>query len=917
MIRPVNETPGGRYGTLTCAVLEQSRQLCLNPESPTAQLTEEDCPAANCRQVIEASCHEPLDVDCNRHELDLEEILENASRTDGSTETVLGRRTYCTDQVPVGGGYALNIPADPIQWECSSDDKNKYLPLANAMRFSGRPLLGYPVWSIGYAQYQTNICRQFKAVVECVLPNIDPSFSYDRNTGEYSLDAARCPVPQLDGSDDPRECDNAYEECGTQYLSSSEQELRDFCFRIGRLWQNSNGETDLNAHQQGRAMDLNNGLSIGQWNSGTVGASNGGRPAQLTLPPRFVSIMEGCGFTWGGRFLTSSVGDEPGLPESCDPMHFELPVAGGDQASADPADTVVVLDSSGSMGWNDPQNQRKNAAKLYLDTLPGDDRVAAIDFDSAVRAYNPDVLDVSDPDQRSQVVSVINSVDSSGGTNIGTAVARACEILNRPTAQNPLKAAIVLTDGQDSVTDEEKECFLYDEVIFLGSASNGIVSGGVVPNKAVAPNNGWTLHVLGFGGAVQSQLDAIIADTTPGSTADIVGSAEEVLCRMLQLRAVIAGDEPAPCTETQIGQGQTVTFEREVTDAEKATFSIAWAGTADIEMTLIAPSGRVIDPTVDAPDLVYTAGSTFASFTLDCPEAGVWTIELFGASIPAGLAPVVFGTSEIEGESCGPSEACGVDALGAAGGFNAFVVGDVTQDHTHIGGRVAAGGDVDFEHVFVGAQLGADEIGGETLVAGAHLRFDHGRVQGGDVVYGLSADVSAPTAIVDGVVRQGTPIGFAAAGSRLVALAARVSALPATADPQIDRKGNITLIGLDEQRNVFHVGAEQLADAKIVLINVPETSTAVVVVDGASVVLDDLVIKLRGGADAARIAWALPDALDLLIAVDGVSLPGAVLAPRALVDFAHGRVDGTLVGAALYGDGKLDHVQFEGCLPQP
>ncbi len=560
------------------------------------------------------------------------------------------------------------------------------------------------------------------------------------------------------------------------------------------------------------------------------------------------------------------------------------------------ADSVLILDSSGSMRGNDPNDQRKSAAKLFLNVVPQGDKVAAIDFDGVIQDQNEDVKDPYVTEERAEILRVINGVNSSGSTNIGLAIDTACDILNRDSAENPVKAAILLTDGQGSVSNTQKDCFLYD------------------PDDE--DGNDWSLHALGFGGASQAQLNAIIAGTSPRSTADIVGSAEAVLCRMLQLRAELEGRQAQPCAELEIRQGETLVLEQTIDGLSRVTFSIAWPG-SDVVMTLITPSGRVIGRDVDAPDVVHAVGPTFESYTIDCPEDGVWTIELYGADIPAAVEPVVFGTSEIEGGSCAAVEACGVDALGAAGGFNAFVVGDVAQDHTHIGGRVAAGGNVDFEHVFVGAQLGAGELGGEALVAGAHLRFDHGRVQGGDVVYGLSADVSAPTAIVDGVVRQGTPIGFAAAGSRLVALAARVSALPATADPQIDRKGNITLIGLDEQRNVFHVGAEQLADAKIVLINVPSTSTAVVVVDGASVVLDDLIVKLRGGADAARIAWSLPDALDLLIAVNGVSLPGAVLAPRALVDFAHGRVDGTLVGAALYGDGKLDHVPFEGCLPQP
>ena len=54
--------------------------------------------------------------------------------------------------------------------------------------------------------------------------------------------------------------------------------------------------------------------------------TNRSETARLDLPPRFVSLMEGCGFSWGGHW-----GDPAGDAEAegrhlgCDPMHFELP----------------------------------------------------------------------------------------------------------------------------------------------------------------------------------------------------------------------------------------------------------------------------------------------------------------------------------------------------------------------------------------------------------------------------------------------------------------------------------------------------------------------------------------------------------------------------------------------------------------
>ena len=46
-----------------------------------------------------------------------------------------------------------------------------------------------------------------------------------------------------------------------------------------------------------------------------------------------------------------------------------------------PLDIVLVIDSSGSMSWNDPKDMRKSTAKRFVDELREDDRVSIVDFD--------------------------------------------------------------------------------------------------------------------------------------------------------------------------------------------------------------------------------------------------------------------------------------------------------------------------------------------------------------------------------------------------------------------------------------------------------------------------------------------------------------------------------------------------------
>jgi hypothetical protein len=64
------------------------------------------------------------------------------------------------------------------------------------------------------------------------------------------------------------------------------------------------------------------------------------------------------------------------------------------------------------------------------------------------------------------------------------------------------------------------------------------------------------------------------------------------------------------------------------------TFVSAWSG-SDIVMTLISPSGRIIDRNTNDLDINHVLGPTFESYSILGPEPGSWTGSLFGADVPA------------------------------------------------------------------------------------------------------------------------------------------------------------------------------------------------------------------------------------------------------------------------------------------
>jgi hypothetical protein len=131
-------------------------------------------------------------------------------------------------------------------------------------------------------------------------------------------------------------------------------------------------------------------------------------------------------------------------------------------------DLMFVIDSSGSMNWNDPNNYRLTAAKSFVDALIQGDRAGVVDFDSYGLLYQSLTADFSG------VKNQIDRIDANGGTNIGAGVSIANRELINNSSDERVKIEIVLTDGEGSysphLTTEAKENNITIYTIGLGSS---------------------------------------------------------------------------------------------------------------------------------------------------------------------------------------------------------------------------------------------------------------------------------------------------------------------------------------------------------------------------------------------------------------------------------------------------------------
>ena len=125
---------------------------------------------------------------------------------------------------------------------------------------------------------------------------------------------------------------------------------------------------------------------------------------------------------------------------------------------------LISLDSSGSMGWNDPQELRKDAAKALVDILNPKDQAAVVDFGAGSSGGFIHTRLLQDfTSDRNRLYEAIDLCTSSGGTPLYSSLQETIAFM--AASGLPNLALVVLTDG------EAQDSHLFDDVV---AAAQGI-----------------------------------------------------------------------------------------------------------------------------------------------------------------------------------------------------------------------------------------------------------------------------------------------------------------------------------------------------------------------------------------------------------------------------------------------------------
>lgn len=119
------------------------------------------------------------------------------------------------------------------------------------------------------------------------------------------------------------------------------------------------------------------------------------------------------------------------------------------QSYAKSIDTVLLIDASGSMAWKDrdPEEIRKQGAKLFIDLCDNNDRIGIMDFSTEANIIFP-LYEIFNPQDKIILKEKIDKIEAKGEfTDIVLALQTALKEMSRARGDS-IKAVILFTDGE-------------------------------------------------------------------------------------------------------------------------------------------------------------------------------------------------------------------------------------------------------------------------------------------------------------------------------------------------------------------------------------------------------------------------------------------------------------------------------------
>jgi uncharacterized protein YegL len=277
------------------------------------------------------------------------------------------------------------------------------------------------------------------------------------------------------------------------------------------------------------------------------------------------------------------------------------------------ASIVTVIDTSGSMSGSS-LTSAKNASKQFVDKMEVEDQIGVVRYSSsASTAYN--LTQITGPAEKNAAKVAIDGLSASGSTSIGSGVQQAYSELDNADKTGAL-AMVVMSDGLQN-TDPEP--------ISVINANK---------DKDVV------IYTVGFGSNADAALLSRMASMTGGAYYSATGAnIQQIYDKIKNSMTNWASTNPA--TQRIIPSEMAVHSISVERLTQEISFTIDWAG-SDLDLSLIAPDGTVIDRTTAAsdPNVEFTIGDTYEFVNIKLPAAGTWQMVATAVDVPEEGEPV-------------------------------------------------------------------------------------------------------------------------------------------------------------------------------------------------------------------------------------------------------------------------------------
>ncbi len=356
------------------------------------------------------------------------------------------------------------------------------------------------------------------------------------------------------------------------------------------------------------------------------------------------------------------------------------------------SDTVLVIDTSGSMKDDRKIESAKNAAVLFINTMRDGERIGVVEYSGELptgygRADEVFAIDLA-AGNRVAAETQVRSLSAGDNTPLGTGLLRGLGALDAVAAaqRNDVRSLILLSDGKENVPH-----FWENPPIWYQSPPRP-VSTPVVDTFNAVENSAVRIHTISLGPDSNPELmQAISQDRGTYRHADVIGAGggaelkiknspfspanayadvvEDVNALALPLRlsnlfehmhnatsrqqrifhAVhVTGTMPDAAHSTAVSNAPAENYPDviEIPMEEGlhfATISISWTKPANKNLQILPPAGQ------DQSHITVTRSNTNTVYRIDRPEPGQWRIGIPERSRGERLLVTLSGASSQEG----------------------------------------------------------------------------------------------------------------------------------------------------------------------------------------------------------------------------------------------------------------------------